>query len=424
MRCHIRAILNTMQRRRNTRDLRDIHVLDTIYRCGPVTRREIAEATGMHTTSVTRVIAALAERKLVASLASSDQPRARGRPSERLAVEPDAGCVIGLELGRDQLSMVSVDARGQLQHVEIGLEPPPFEQASTTVSALAGIILEFSRRSARPWDRVRAIGVALQDVVNAQGGWITHADPSATPYPLRRRLERALGRFVLVDDVSRAYAYAEREFGAGRGAADVIYLFVGRHGIGGGIYLDGRMLTSSSGLCGEIGHVVAEDDGLLCQCGSHGCLETVASPARITTRFREYVSRGVLTSVAAPGEATFVDVCRASGQGDKAAHLALTPVALGMAKALAAAVNVTGAPTVIIGGPLRLAGEAFLGEVNASLKRHVIAGLAKHVSVRYAQLPEHAGAWGAAGRAVEAAWARGEFLRPRSRRSAPSTVPS
>ena len=173
---------------------------------------------------------------------------------------------------------------------------------------------------------------------------------------------------------------------------------------------------SSTGLCGEIGHVVVEDDGLLCQCGSRGCLETVASPARIVAQFQDYVAQGVHTSVAGAGQTTFVEICRASGEGDKAAHLALHSLATALARALAATVNISGAPTVIIGGPLRLAGDGFLGEVTASLKREVIAGLARRLTVRFAELPEHAGAWGSAGRALDDSWARREFVHQSAHR--------
>ena len=396
--------------------MRDIQVLALMYSAGAVTRCQIAEATGMNPTSVTRMIADLAERDLVRALGKGKRHGARGRPAERLAVEPNAGRVVGLEFGRNHLAAVTIDASGQVLHREVVASPPAFEMSSSTISELSAVVTDVSRRAGHAWDSVRAVGVAIHDVVNAEGGWITHSDPSATPFPMRQKLEHKLRRYVLVEDVSRAFAHAEHSFGAGRGSRDTIYLFIGKHRIGGGIYLNDQMLMSSTGLCGEIGHVVVEDDGLLCQCGSRGCLETVASPARIVAQFQDYVARGVHTSVVDVGQMTFVEICRASGEGDKAAQLAFHSLATALARALASTVNICGALTVIIGGPLRLAGDGFLGEVAASLKREVIAGLSRRLTVKFAELPEHAGAWGAAGRALDDSWARGEFVHQRAHR--------
>jgi predicted NBD/HSP70 family sugar kinase len=395
---------------RNTSDLRDIQVLSLIYRAGRLTRRQIAEAMGMNATSVTRVVAGLAERDLVVPSMRPATQRVRGRPSEQLAIQPDAGRVVGLEFGCDHLVVVEVDAVGQVRHREQIASPPPFDMAPATLDAVAAIVRQVPRRAGHDWRAVRAVGVALHEIVDADGGWLAYADPAATPCPVRDLLERRLGRYVLVEDVSRAYAHAEHRFGAGRAARDMIYVFVGANGIGGGVYVNGQMLMSSTGLCGEIGHVVVDEGGALCRCGSRGCLETVASSAPVVRRFQDFVAAGVYTSVPDPAGASFADICRASGAGDKAAYLALAPVATAMAKALASAVNVTGAPTVIVGGPLRWAGEPFLVQIAAALKRDVIAGLGKHVAVRYAELPDHAGAWGAAGRAVDEAWLRGEFV--------------
>ena len=48
-------------------------------------------------------------------------------------------------------------------------------------------------------------------------------------------------------------------------------------GIGGGIILNGSLYTGSTGVAGEIGHMVIDKDGLECRCGRRGCFEKYAS---------------------------------------------------------------------------------------------------------------------------------------------------
>src|SRR5690606_9223545 len=128
-----------------------------------------------------------------------------------------------------------------------------------------------------PWEGVRAVGLALHHIVNAQGEWLTQADLEGEAFPIAAELQAALGQRVLAEDVSRAFALAERNHGAAREEPDSIYLFVGRDGVGSGIFVDGELLRSSTGVCGEIGHLAVVPGGKRCACGNRGCLETVAT---------------------------------------------------------------------------------------------------------------------------------------------------
>ena len=92
------------------------------------------------------------------------------------------------------------------------------------------------------------------------------------------------------------------------------------------------------------------------------------------------------------------------------AFLVLDELAQHLGQALAAATNISGAPLIIIGGQLKLAGDGFLRSVETALKRRVIAPLLKNIEVRYAALTPNAGAWGAASMALEKAFESGAVI--------------
>jgi N-acetylglucosamine kinase len=99
---------------------------------------------------------------------------------------------------------------------------------------------------------------------------------------LRRELADALGRSVAVTNDADCFVLAEAAYGAARGKADVFGIVLGT-GVGGGLLLGGRLLTSRAGVGGEWGHgavVTAARDGratplFRCGCGQDGCLDTV-----------------------------------------------------------------------------------------------------------------------------------------------------
>jgi predicted NBD/HSP70 family sugar kinase len=98
---------------------------------------------------------------------------------------------------------------------------------------------------------------------------------------LSRRIEPP----VVVDNDANLGALAEHQHGAGRGVADLIYVKLAS-GVGAGLVLGGRIHRGSTGLAGEVGHILAREGGDLCRCGSRGCLETEVSTRRLLDLLR------------------------------------------------------------------------------------------------------------------------------------------
>ncbi|WP_431280171.1 ROK family protein [Leifsonia poae] len=90
---------------------------------------------------------------------------------------------------------------------------------------------------------------------------------------LRARLPKLPTNTTLSSDAPAALAEADLL----TGVRDVLYL-KSNSGIGGAIIANGTLLQGAHSFAGAIGHVAVDHDGLLCECGQHGCLVTVAGP--------------------------------------------------------------------------------------------------------------------------------------------------
>ncbi len=123
-------------------------------------------------------------------------------------------------------------------------------------------------------------GVAVPGALDRAGGTVVASPnlPDWATYPLRTRLEAALGVAVTLENDANAAAVGESRWGlaADRGWRNFVLFTLGT-GVGGGIVLDGRLFVGPGGLAGEVGHLVAEPEGLPCGCGQKGCVETIAS---------------------------------------------------------------------------------------------------------------------------------------------------
>lgn len=102
------------------------------------------------------------------------------------------------------------------------------------------------------------------------------------------------GRFkvpVILENDANTAALGELVYGAGRGFENIFYVTVST-GIGGGIIIGGEIFQGVCAGAGEIGHTIVQPDGVRCNCGSVGCLETICAGVHIARRARERLANG------------------------------------------------------------------------------------------------------------------------------------
>lgn len=390
--------------------MRELSVLEALLHGKARTRTDLSILLGYHQTTTSRVVTQLVERGLIRAESRSTSGSNGGRPSEELSLGPAAGLVVGIELGRSFLSVVLADASGEVLWSDQSEGEREFVATDDTVDEVIALTEAALSQVGADVDDLLSLGVALHDVVSGRGEWITWQRPLSEPFPIRAKLEQRLSRPVVVEDVSRAFAEAEHRHGAARGYPDAVYLFFGSGSVGGGIFVDDRLLKSTSGVCGEIGHIAVEDDGPFCQCGNRGCLETLASHRAIQDALVEMIRQGVPSSLTEPANSDVRAICEAAARGDKASFLVLKRLARYIAKALGSAVSICGSTRILIGGQLRAAGPGFLRDVSEELRQLVIPALMRDITVEYAHLPRSAGALGVALQALELGWLSGRVL--------------
>lgn len=141
--------------------------------------------------------------------------------------------------------------------------------------------------------------------------------------PLPSDLRRALGRQVIVANDANCFALAEAKLGSARGFRIVFGVIMGT-GVGGGVVIDGHVLSGAQGIAGEWGHNVLEPDGRPCYCGKRGCVETVLAGPNLQRFYTQLSgtqrSLKEITGLAERGEdavaiETIDRLCRKFGEG-------------------------------------------------------------------------------------------------------------
>lgn len=247
---------------------------------GSTSRADLARELGVSPALITQHTRQLIADGLLLELEHS--PSQGGRPARLLGLVADAGRAIGVKVVADHITAVEVGIDGAV----VRSATEPFDAAAgTAITRLSDVLRRFIAGGDGEAPLL-GIGVGVPGNVDEQDvGTVDSTQLGWLRVPLGEALRRELALPVLVENNVNALAIAEALHGQARGHENVLVVTIGT-GVGAGLVSDGRVLRGRSGGAGEIGHFPVEEDGPLCQCGGHGCLEAIIGQSALVREAR------------------------------------------------------------------------------------------------------------------------------------------
>lgn len=135
------------------------------------------------------------------------------------------------------------------------------------------------------------VGMIFAGLVNRKSGTILSSPNilGLNNFPIGKELHSHYNVPVVLDNDATGATIAERLFGSGRYIDNFVYVTLST-GIGGGAFVNGKLMRGAHGLAGEFGHMVIMSNGSACGCGRRGCLEAIASGKSISRRVAESIT--------------------------------------------------------------------------------------------------------------------------------------
>ena len=252
-------------------------VLRYLHEDGELSRSELVARTGLNRSTVGALVSDLVITGIVEEVPGSGG--SVGRPSLVVRTRESSAFVIAFDLRVDRIVGAAISIGGRvIAQVERPKSDGPFAVAKATevlIDCTSELFEHVPNGSA--WV---GVGIAIPGVIDAEIGLVRKApnlgwlDVNFEEH-VTRELNAVFGatpRVILGNDANLG-AIAEFVRGAGRNASSVVYLS-GDVGVGGGVALEGRVLSGASGYAGEIGHMVVNPGGHACNGGNTGCWET------------------------------------------------------------------------------------------------------------------------------------------------------
>ena len=227
---------------------------------------------------------------------------------------------VGVHLDPAVLTFVVLDLLGAVVRHSTDHHPAR-HRPRAVIDTIADEIKRLILDSGVDPDRIAGLGVASPGPIDLNEGAVV--DPPLLPgwdhVGLRDALAEATGLSTLMDKDVTSAAVAETWAGGPSGEGSFVFMYMGT-GIGCGIVLNDEVVRGTSGNAGEIGHIIVDPGGALCDCGQHGCVKSSAIPQVLVAQAEAAgVLDGSLQDRSAPAvQERFAEFCAIADAGNDA----------------------------------------------------------------------------------------------------------
>ncbi|HET8526958.1 MAG TPA: ROK family transcriptional regulator [Actinomycetota bacterium] len=331
-------------------------VLEFVRQMGPVSRAQIARDSDLSKPTVSQALAELLGAGLVREAGRSSG--GRGPAAVLYELNPRAGWVVGLDVGRDFVRAAIANLAGEI--VARRDERARVRSQRTLISQVGDVSHALAAEAGVRWKQVTFATVGSPGVFDPVTGHVAlaHALPGWGRSGLAQAVQDELGTKVAFENDVNLAALGEQWLGLGKGVENFVYLHVGT-GVGAGLILRGELYRGHTGAAGEVGYLPIGGDPRDKVLRRRGVLDTEAGASGVVATARRLGMEPPLS----PRK-----VFAAARRGDRIARRVVELEADRIALAAAAIVPIVDPELVVLGGGIGRNGDLLLEPVTRALR--------------------------------------------------------
>ncbi|RAI03480.1 hypothetical protein DLJ53_02960 [Acuticoccus sediminis] len=326
-------------------------VLQVLFTQGPLSRSQIAAATGLNPATVTRLTQALIDEGMVEEGRTRVEARQPGRRAIELHLRTDRTFVAGLVVNAYAQTVAIADIVGRTV-AECDVPRLAGASARETLMALAAAAVDLAAANAVPRERIVGTGVLAAGLVTQDPNVVLKSPDIgwfdvAVDDPVRAVLDVP----VVLETMQNGLNLAECAYGRAAGTAHAMLVSVAL-GIGSSLIVDDRLIRGAGQAASGFGHMPVAGAERPCNCGRRGCLTTLAAGYAVLCSLglvEPYRTARDHDPAYAP---LLADVLARAETGDPDASEALGAAGEALGEALKAASAVAAPEVIILSGPV------------------------------------------------------------------------
>ncbi|MEJ8548314.1 ROK family transcriptional regulator [Brevibacillus borstelensis] len=358
-------------------------ILDTIRQHGPISRSDIAKKQGISPTTVTSAVNELIRDGLVVEDGTGASKG--GRKPILVRFCPDGQFLIGVSITNTAITIAELNLEAAIRQKSV-YPVGPGMQGESVVGHVIDAIGDFLGRVG---DVSKCLGISVisPGIVDAYSGVIRfNSKLQLKDVPLKDKVEARFGLKTWLDNDANAIVLAEKNFGVGMGAENLLFVTIGE-GVGSGLVVNGSIFRGSRGGAGELGHTTVDRAGMRCDCGNVGCLENYVGWPAVYTSVLSAITRGkeTLALELAGGDMSRIspEVFRtALQQGDQVCQDIVEEMASYLSIGIVNLVNLFNPSLIILGGELMRDNQLLFARIQKQVKEQAMSIMTEGLEFR------------------------------------------
>jgi predicted NBD/HSP70 family sugar kinase len=338
------------------RDINRRIVLNLIRTRQPISRADLARASGLQRSTISLIVEELVRERWVLEGPTGRLPR--GRRPTYLRLNEDR-VIIGVDIRPIHTTVALADVNGKFSAHDVFPTPADPETGVRTIIDRIRPIVESCHDK-----KIEGIGISLPGRFSA-GHLLFAPNLKWSDYDIGTPIAKATGVEVELENAANACVLAAVWFDRMDSCRNLVVVTVSE-GIGAGLFANGQLVRGSNDMAGEFGHVPLDPGGPVCGCGGRGCWEVFASNRAALRYYRE--------GGGAAENPTFPELLGLADQGDAVAAKALETMAHALGRGMRMIVAGLAPERIVIIGELTRSWRRFGAIVEAEVAAQILPG--------------------------------------------------
>lgn len=354
---------------------------------------ELAKELNLSIPTVTKLVNEMVEDGILNDYGKSDSKT--GRKPSTYGLNPQSGYFLGIDIKRHHINIGVCNFNGEIVKQDFDI---PYTEQNSPLEELTEIC-NIAKDFIDSIDKSKILNacVNIGGRVNPTTGY-SYSLFNISETPLTEIISEKLNIPVCIENDTRSMTYGESIRGSINGEKNILYVNLG-WGLGLGMIINGELYEGKSGFAGELGHINAFDNEILCHCGKKGCLETEVSGLALHREIISQIKEGKASILSHKVEnnenITLQDIVDAINAEDFLCIDLIEKIGEKLGKQLANLINIFNPEIVVIGGALSATGDYLIQPIKFAVKKHSLKLVNSDSKIISSKLHEKAGVIGA-----------------------------
>lgn len=382
----------------NDHEKKNLQILDTIRKKGPIARAEISRLIGLNIVTVTSYVDQYIKKSVIKEVGIDVS--SGGRKPTLVDLNPSAVFVIGVGLNIVDMIAVLCNLKGDI--IFSVKKDRPLQSGEALVLSMTELVEELIEKSKVDTGKIHGIGIGIPGIFNRETSTVRWPvglleEDLAISVSIHGIFEEKFGIPTFVDNDANAAVFGEEWYGRGLGVQHAIYLYSGS---GCGFMINGQIYRGANGCAGEWLFDIQQEDpkGMVIESYKSGIwsLDLGIAKRAIAVQKENLKSKIYALVNNDPKKITVLTVAKASESGDPLAGQILKEAGARLGRKVAFLVNLFNPEIIIIGGGIEIGGAPLLDSVRETVKQASIPEATDKLRIMPSQLGENGVALGAA----------------------------